>query len=86
MDWLLGVLHLSSAFGPRDGSQSMRVVSRVQGRAGEAGRTATLSNTSLKHITHLTVEMRVCRQPIEDQVMDSLNSVPDEIRLKKAQK
>lgn len=65
-----GLQHLSGAVGPGDGSQTVYVISGVQGRAGEADRT-----TTLKHITHFTVEVRVCGQPVEDQVMDPLDSV-----------
>lgn len=75
MHCFFGLQHLSSAVGPGDGSQTVHVISGVQGRAGEADRTTTLSDTSLKHITHFTVEVRVRRQPVEDQVMDALDSV-----------
>lgn len=70
-----GLEHLSGAVDPSDSSQTMHVISGVQGCAGEADRTTTLSDTSLKHITHFTVEVRVRRQPVEDQVMDTLDSV-----------
>lgn len=80
--WFFGLEHLSGAVGPGDGSQPVHVISGVQGCAGEADRT-TLSDTSLKHITHFTVEVRVRGQPVEDQVMDALDRVSDKKRIKK---
>lgn len=72
---LLGLQHLSGPLGPGDGSKALGVIAWVEGCASPASLLSLAP--CLQHVAHLTVEVRVGGQPIEDQVLDSLDGVSD---------
>lgn len=78
MDRLGGPGHAGGSLGSRDGRQSVSIVARVKSSAGEARRTRhAVRAAHLQHVTHLTVEVSVRGQSVEDHVLDSSNGGPE---------